>query len=66
MLVKITQVSETNYTEEIELGEIEIESVEAYAGKISATVAGNTFVCEWGNGEGQDIFEFEILENNVS
>lgn len=61
MIVKIMQVSDTNNTEELELGEYEITSIQDLAGRVNAEIRGNQLICEWGNGKGEDVFEFEIL-----
>lgn len=63
MIVNIWQISETNYTEEMSTGYgIEIESVEEFAAKVHGELDGNILRTEWGNGEGFDEFEIEIVE----
>ena len=61
MLVNISQISETNYTEEMPIGLVEIESIEALAAKVDGIIDGKTIVCEWPNGEGQDVYEIELV-----
>lgn len=66
MRVSITQVSETDYTEEMPIGEwIEIVSIKALAQTTDAVIEKvnditYTLTCEWGNGEGEDVFQVEI------
>ena len=64
MKFNIWKISETDYTEEMPIGNgIERESLEALAKETDAEIVGNTLVCEWFNGEGSDIFGFEIVES---
>ena len=55
----------TNYTEEMPTGWVEIESIEALAHKTDAIVeqiSERFFIlhCEWGNGEGEDKYQLDI------
>ena len=61
MIVNITRIGDTDYTEEMPVGRVEVESIEALAARTGAEIEGNRLICEWGNGEGKDIFEFEII-----
>lgn len=49
----------SNYSE-IPTGEIECQSVEAFASEWGLEIIGNKLVAEWGNGEGVDEFEYRI------
>ena len=61
MIINITRISSTDYTEDMPVGRVEVESIEALAARTGVEIDGNRLVCEWGNGEGEDVFEFEII-----
>lgn len=53
----------SNYSE-IPTGEIECQSVEAFASEWGLEISGNTLRAEWGNGEGYDEFEYRVTEGS--
>ena len=61
LTVRIKVISKTNYTEEMPTGIVEIESLESLASEVGGEVVGNSIICEWGNGEGYDEYQVEIL-----
>lgn len=52
----------SNYSE-IPTGVIVVESLQAFIDKydLLETLEENTYIAEWGNGEGEDTFEIEVI-----
>lgn len=64
MIIFVSEIG-SNYSE-IPTGEIECQSVEAFAEKWGLEISGNTLRAEWGNGEGYDEFEYRVIASEES
>jgi hypothetical protein len=49
-----------NAVPEMPTGYVQAESIEAIAHKADGEIVGDTVVCEWGNGEDQNVYRWTL------